>query len=107
MKKLKISVVIPAYNEEKYIAKTLKSLINQDFPRELFEIIVVNNGSTDKTHQVAEKFGVKVIRYNKVQGVSAARDVGSRIAEGEIIAGTDAYTVVPRHWLKTIENDLS
>lgn len=106
MKKVKISVVIPAYNEEKYIAKTLKSLMNQDFPRELFEVIVVNNGSTDKTHQVAEKFDVKVIRYNKVQGVSAARDVGSKMAEGEIIAGTDADTVVPKYWLKTIESNL-
>jgi len=55
MKNPLISVVIPAFNEENFIAKTLESLLNQDFKD--FEIIVVDNNSTDQTAEIAKKFG--------------------------------------------------
>jgi len=97
----KISVVIPAYNEEKYISESLESLQNQTIPQEFFEVIVVDNNSTDKTAQIAESSGARLVGC-QTQGVSAARATGSRAANGDIIAGTDADTVVAADWLEKI-----
>lgn len=94
-----VSVVVPAYNEEKSLPLCLVSLVNQDF--EDFELIVVDNGSTDKTSAVAREFGAKVI-YARRKGVAHARQAGFLDAKGAIIATTDADTVVPRDWLNRI-----
>ena len=99
--KLEISVVVPAYNEEKYVANCLQSLANQTFPKNSHEIIVVDNNSADKTRKIAEEFGARVIGC-QVQGVAAARAAGVEAAYGEIIAGTDADTQVPPEWLAKI-----
>ena len=96
-----ISVVIPAYNEEKYIDKCLESLKNQTFPKEKFEIIVVDNGSTDKTVKIAKKYGVRVV-YEKRRGIAYARQRGLLSAKGEIVCGTDADTILPPNWLEKI-----
>ncbi|MGC8776268.1 MAG: glycosyltransferase, partial [Minisyncoccia bacterium] len=56
----KISVVIPCYNEEKTISKVINSI-----PKEVFEIIVVDNNSNDKTSEIAKKLGAKVVKENK------------------------------------------
>lgn len=97
---MKISVVIPVYNEEKYISKCLESLIMQDVPAD--EIIVVNNNCTDKTISIAKNFPVKIIRENK-QGMISARNKGFNSAKHEIIARSDADTVLPRDWIKKIK----
>jgi glycosyltransferase involved in cell wall biosynthesis len=94
-----ISVVIPAYNEEKFLAKSLESLCSQDCKN--FEIIVVDNNSTDNTSKIAEKFGARVI-IEKNQGVVFARQSGFMQAKGKIVATTDADTVVPNNWISTI-----
>jgi glycosyltransferase involved in cell wall biosynthesis len=62
-----ISVVVPALNEEKYVGKCLSSLRAQSYPRELYEIIVVDNASTDRTAEIARGFGVKVV-YESQRG---------------------------------------
>ena len=59
------SIIIPAYNKEKGIATTLKGVIQQDFPKNQYEIIVVNNNSRDQTKAIAQKFPVKVVDENK------------------------------------------
>lgn len=100
-KKPYISVVIPAYNEEKYLGKTLKTVISQDYPEENYEVIVVDNNSNDRTSEVAKGFKVTVVEC-KTKGVSAARQAGAGVAKGEIIVYTDADTVVPRDWLTKI-----
>ncbi len=97
---MRISVVIPALNEEKYIERTLKSISEQN----PYEIIVVDNGSTDKTAEIASKYA-KVIKEPE-KGVAKARDTGWRIAKGDIIAFTDADTVVGKNWINEIENSL-
>ncbi|HVZ12821.1 MAG TPA: glycosyltransferase [Patescibacteria group bacterium] len=97
--KPKVSVVIPAYNEGQFIAPTLKSLLNQSYKN--FEIIVVDNNSTDDTRQVAAHFGARVVLERK-KGVAAARQAGFLSARGEIIASTDADSVVPENWLSKI-----
>lgn len=101
-----ISVVIPAFNEEKYISMVLKSLFSQSLPKNEYEVIVVDNGSVDKTAQIAQEFGAKVVKYNKIQGVSAARQAGVDNAEGEIVAFTDADAFLPGDWLKNIKEKM-
>jgi len=96
-----ISVVIPAYNEEKYLPKCLDSLRRQAFPSSQFEIIVADNGSTDRTIQIALDYGATVV-HEEVKGVARARQRGFAAAEGEIIASTDADAIVPPDWLATI-----
>jgi len=96
-----ISVVVPALNEEKYIGQCLSSLRAQTYPSELYEVIVVDNASTDRTSEIARGFGVKVV-YEPQRGVSRARHRGAQEASGEIIAGTDADTIAPRTWLEAI-----
>ncbi len=95
----KVSVVVPAYNESEFIEPTLKSLLNQTYKN--FEIIVVDNNSTDNTGEVARRFGAKVLREH-VAGVSATRQAGFFAAKGEIIVSTDADTVVPENWIARI-----
>lgn len=94
-----ISVVIPAYNEEEYLPACLTSLRKQTFKD--FEIIVVDNNSTDKTVQIAKSFGVKVVK-EKNQGLIATRERGFKEAKGEFIARTDADTIVSPDWLEII-----
>jgi len=96
-----ISVVVPALNEEKYIGQCLASLRAQRYPRALYEIIVVDNASTDRTSEIALGFRVRVVR-EPVRGVGRARHRGAREARGEIIAGTDADSVAPPNWLEEI-----
>ncbi|MBU1132046.1 glycosyltransferase [Patescibacteria group bacterium] len=101
MKKYKISLIIPAYNEEKYIGTCLQYAL-KNAGDDLFEIIVVANNSTDKTMEMAKKFsGVKVIRENK-KGVANARQAGFKTAQGEILAFIDADTRMPANWSKII-----
>lgn len=100
-----VSVVIPAHNEEKNISKCLESLMHQSEKPD--EIIVVNNNSTDRTAEIASKFpGVRVINETK-KGITYARTRGFNEAKYEIIARTDADTIVSRDWVKTIKDYFS
>lgn len=97
-----ISIVVPAFNEEKYITPCLQSLVAQDYPKDKYEIIVEISGSTDKTGEIAKSFGAKIVDTGTKEGVSASRDNGARAATGEIIAQTDADTAVSKNWLTVI-----
>ncbi len=92
----KVSIVIPAYNEEEYIGKCLGTILNLDYPKEQLEILVVDDGSTDGTNRIArsyEKNGVKVYR-KKNGGKGAALNYGIERATGEFIATMDADSYV-------------
>lgn len=93
----KISVVIPAYNEANFIETTLKSLLAQTYKD--FELIVVDNNSTDETAEIARKFGARVIT-EKQKGVAWARQAGFMAARSKIIASTDSDSVVPENWVE-------
>lgn len=97
----RFSIVIPAYNEAQYIAKTLQSLHEQDFDGS-YEIIVVDNNSTDATADVAKGLGARVVE-EKQPGVCFARQKGSQVAHGEIIISTDADTSFSPRWLSRID----
>lgn len=100
---MKISVVIPAFNEEQLIGKCIEAVKNQTFPKEEYEILVIDNNSTDKTAEIAKKLGAIVIPYSQKQGYSATKQFGTHKAKGEIIAYTDADSIPDMYWLETIE----
>ncbi len=95
-----ISVVIPALNEEDNLPACLESLKNQQRPG-AFEVIVVDNGSTDRTSEVAAEHGALVVKCPK-RGVAYARQAGAEAARGEIVAQADADTVYPPGWLEHV-----
>lgn len=99
-----VSIVIPAYNEEKYLDKTLESLVNQPHPNFDYEIIVVDSASTDKTAEIARGYGVKVLSVPK-KTPAFARQKGAEAARGEIIVCVDADTRVPPNHLKTVVSE--
>ena len=98
---MKISLIIPAYNEEKYIKDCLLSI--QKHGEGLFEVIVINNASTDATASIVKEFkNIKLVNENK-KGLPFARNRGLAEANGEIVAFIDADTKIPKGWVKKIE----
>ena len=105
-----VSVVIPAYNEEKYICSTLSSLLESVKKTDLnFEVILIDNNSSDDTTKVAQKFNkdlnLRIIRET-VQGRGAARARGFREAKGRIILSADADTLFDEDWINTLVKGL-
>lgn len=101
-----ISVVIPAFNEEKYIKDCLFSLVDQATNLN-YEVIVVDNNSTDATVKIAQTFKNKLnlkIIHEKKQSRGAARAGGFKEAKGEIILSTDADALVYPDWISTLVN---
>lgn len=95
---MKVSVIIPAFNEESYIADTINAVLKQTYPN--FEIIVVDNASTDRTGEIAKSFGDKVkVLYESRKGTQWARECGRLAATGEIIANVDADCLPDSDWL--------
>jgi glycosyltransferase involved in cell wall biosynthesis len=99
--RLRFSVVVPAYNEAAFVGATLKALQHQDFTGQ-YEIIVVDNNSSDDTAAIAASYGVTVVS-EPVTGVCQARQRGAAQARGEILVSTDADTVQPPDWLSRID----
>jgi len=97
--RLKVSIVIPVLNEAREIEMCLRSLNDQSFRD--FEVIVVDNGSTDSTEEIIERYNCRVIHEPR-QGVGYARQRGFEEAIGEIIASTDADTILPADWLEKV-----
>ncbi len=96
-----VSVIIPALNEEKTIGDCLVSLFKMDYPPERWEILVVDNGSTDRTAEIVKSFPVRYLREER-PGPSAARNKGIEASKGEILAFTDADCVVTAGWLQEL-----
>jgi lipopolysaccharide/colanic/teichoic acid biosynthesis glycosyltransferase/glycosyltransferase involved in cell wall biosynthesis len=94
------SIIVPVYNSEKIITECLQALKKQTLPRHLYEIIVVDDGSTDQTEDVVEKIGgVRFLTQNH-HGPAAARNLGARNAKGEILLFTDSDCVPTENWLE-------
>jgi len=101
-----ISVIIPAYNAEKFIAKTLESVLSQTYQN--IEILVVDDGSTDTTAEIVKSFAQKDRRIILLQqsnaGVAAARNLAIQKSQGEYIAAIDADDIwYPQNLEKQIE----
>jgi glycosyltransferase involved in cell wall biosynthesis len=98
-----ISVIVPALNEESVIGRCLASLKQQRLPQGAFEVIVVDNGSIDRTAEIARSFGgsmpVTVLERRGVR-IAALRNFGAARARGQYLAFLDADCVAPKHWLQ-------
>ena len=100
---MKISFVIPAYNEEGLIGACLASILadTKNLPYQ-YEIIVVNNASTDNTKKIAVSYShVQVVDEPK-KGITKARQAGYNVATGDIIANVDADNILPSGWTKKV-----
>jgi glycosyltransferase involved in cell wall biosynthesis len=98
---MKTSVVIPVYNEEKYIKNALNSLVDQS--KKPDEVIVVDNNCTDKTIKIAQAFKKKLplkIIKEKKQGIAYSRNAGFNKAKGDLLVKFDADSILPKDWLK-------
>ena len=98
---MKISVVIPVYNEEKHITQCIDALIHNT--RRPDEILLADGGSSDRTLMLASKFSEVTILDNPRKTAAAGRNVGIRHAKGDIIAFTDGDCIVEKNWLEEIE----
>jgi cellulose synthase/poly-beta-1,6-N-acetylglucosamine synthase-like glycosyltransferase len=94
-----ISVIVPAYNAEQTLGACLRALANQSIPRDQYQIIVVDDGSTDKTAMIAEAAGACVIRQPN-QGPAAARNHGVQAAGGDLVLFTDSDCEPAPDWIE-------
>ena len=97
----KFSIIIPVYNVEKYIKKCLDSVFSQSYKD--YEVIVVNDGSTDKSMDIAKEYNVKIINQ-KNAGLSITRNNGLQIANGEYISFIDSDDWVDLDFLEKLYN---
>lgn len=103
---LPISVVIPVYNGQDVLGDCLQAVETQNFDRELFEIIVVDDGSTDNTAAVAEEFSIHLVKQSK-SGEATARNHGFIEAKGKWVASLDADCIPSRNWLHILYSAVS
>ncbi|MDO8573803.1 MAG: glycosyltransferase [Candidatus Daviesbacteria bacterium] len=106
----KVSIVIPAYNEEKYIGNSLRSLQESEQKTKInYEVILVDNNSSDQTVKIAQKFAkdmnLRIIKEDK-QGRGMARARGFAEAKGDIILSADADTIFYQGWIETLTSAL-
>lgn len=108
-----ISVIIPVYNDPEGLRDTLESVVGQDFPEEKYEVLPVDNNSTEDTGEVIEEFEdeypglVRGLEENEIQGSYAARNKGIEEAEGDILVFTDADMWWDEDVLSVVEREFS
>src|SRR5437870_3452632 len=107
---MKFSIIIPAYNEEQYLPRLLDSIAvarsNYSGGAEAVEVIVADNDSTDRTAEVAEAHGARVVKVAK-RRIAAARNGGGHAARGEILCFIDADSAVHRQTFNAIDEAMN
>ena len=94
-----VSVIVPVFNDERRIETCVKALLAQTYPHDCYEVIVVDNGSTDATREVVGRHPVVLLSETQMRGSYAARNTGLRHARGEIIAFTDSDCTPVAKWI--------
>lgn len=107
-----ISVIIPAYNTQAYIESCLDSVTRQSLPARFFEIIVIDDGSSDNTSALVKNYAgthahIKLITHDRNQGLSAARNTGIRTATGEFVVFVDSDDMIRRDALEILFNQMN
>ncbi len=104
MKTPLISVVVPVYNQDRFVGRCIRSLLNQNFPKEKFEIIAVNDGSTDKTAAVLHSFhdDISLIELDANAGLPSALNRAIRTARAPYLVRVDADDYVNEHFLSVL-----
>src|SRR3989338_4858676 len=104
----KYSIIIPTYNRAKFLPKTLDSVVSQTLSCHKYEILIIDDGSTDNTREKVAEFmkqysdyDIKYF-YQKNAGPAKARNLGIKESKGEIIFFTDDDCIVPHNWMATL-----
>ncbi len=106
-----ISVVVPCFNVEHVIERCIEALLNQDYPQNKLEVIIIDDKSTDDTGKLIEQYQentkVKIIKHFRNRGLSAARNSGIKASKSDIVGFLDSDMVVKKSWAKQMVGELS
>lgn len=102
MTRVELSVVIPFFNAAGTLPRCLEAILSQSFPRGSFEVIAVDNNSTDGSAGIVEQYPDVILLREKLQGAYAARNCGVASARGSILAFTDPDCIANANWLESI-----
>ena len=108
-----VTIVIPAYNAAKYIELVLEAIYNQDYPKELIEVILVDDNSKDNTVEIAQSFQpkfqhFKIIKKDGLRGASSSTNIGIKQAQGEIICSIDSDAILlNKNWISEVVNAMA
>lgn len=104
-KSIKISAIICTYNRNTYLREAIKSLVNQNLPKEFYEVIIVDNASNSNVKELVDEFSEVwnlTYIYEPTTGLSQARNRGWKAARGEYVAYLDDDAIASKDWLKNI-----
>ena len=104
MKDIKISVIVPVYNREKFIGRCLRSLLSQSIGTDSFAIVLVDDGSTDSTKKIYEAFSdeIKIIKHKKNLGLPTALNTGIKNVKGRFLVRVDSDDYVNSEFLQIL-----
>ena len=95
-----VSVIVPVFNDSERLQKCLEALENQTYPQDLYEVIVVDNGSDESVEELVNQFPQAFLTYESKRGSYAARNQGISISRGELLAFTDSDCIPAQNWLE-------
>ena len=101
---MRVSVIVPTYNRAKYIGRTIRSLLDQAWVKDNYEIVVINDGSKDQTSAILDVFSdsIKIINLPQNMGLPSAVNVGIKQARGEFVIRVDDDDYLHEDFLKTL-----
>lgn len=107
---IKLSIIVPIFNSELYLERCLNSLLDQDFSKDSYEIICINDNSNDNTQKILKKYSIysniKIVNHSLNKGVSFSRNEGINIARGEYVVFCDSDDTYNKGALKKMYNQI-
>jgi GT2 family glycosyltransferase len=97
---MKISAYLPCYNVERYVGPTIEAILAQTHPPD--EFLIIDDGSTDTTIDIAANYPVRIIRHEKNKGLAAARNTAFANAKHELVAAMDSDALAEKEWMESL-----